>query len=117
MRHRVRGKLLGREKAAREALMVHLAQALIRSGKITTTLAKAKAARPFVERVVTLGKKGGLSSRRQLIARLRSATLADRVLTTIAPKFHSRPGGYTRILKLGTRAGDHASLARLEFVD
>lgn len=116
MRHRQGRVRLGRQAAARRSLLVALAQALIRRGRITTTLAKAKAVRPFVERLVSLGREPSLTNRRALIERLRDAQLADRVLRELGPRFVKRPGGYTRILRLGRRSGDRAQLALLEFV-
>lgn len=116
MRHRVKGKILGRERASRQALMVGLARGVFLHGRVDTTLAKAKAVKPFVERLVTLAKNPSLTNRRQLLRRLPDATLVEKMLTVVGPKFTTRPGGYTRIIKLGTRLGDGASRARLELV-
>src|SRR5205085_12081392 len=91
--------------------------ALLKHEQITTTLPKAKDLRPFVERLITLGKRGGLHARRQAIARLQDAGLADKLLTTLAERYRARQGGYTRIVKAGFRHGDDAPMAVIELVD
>ena len=95
----------------------NLAAALIKHEQIKTTLPKAKDLRPIVEKLVTLGKKGGLAARRQILASLKDDKLADKLLTTLADRYKSRAGGYTRVLKAGFRYGDMASMAIIEFVD
>ena len=120
MRHRkIRGKL-GRKKEHREATLAQLASALIRHRRITTTLAKAKATRPFAEKLVTLGKKGTLHHRRLAVSRLKGDKEAiKKLFEEIVPTFKERQGGYTRILKLGSRAtgrNDAAPMAILEWV-
>lgn len=117
MRHRRKGKKLGRERGPRKALAVELSRALLRRGSISTTLVKAKFLRSSVERLVTLAKNPSLHHRRLLIRRLHDPRLADKLLTTIGPKYKTRPGGYLRLIRLGQRAGDRAAMARLEFVD
>jgi len=117
MRHGMAGRKLNRTKEHRKALFTNLAQALITHEQILTTLPKAKDLRPVVEKMITLGKKGSLHARRQLIAALRSDTSAQKVLDILSPRYQARPGGYTRILKAGFRYGDMAPLAVIEFVD
>lgn len=116
MRHRKVKHTLDRKTGPRRALLRSLAVALITHGRIRTTPAKAKAVRPFVERAVTVGKHPSLAARRLLIATLASAAAAERVLSTWAPKFSDRPGGYTRMVKLGPRPGDGAAQVLVEFV-
>ena len=117
MRHQKQGRKLGRDSAHRKALYANLCGALIEHGRIKTTLAKAKEVRPIAEELVTLGKRGDLHARRQAIAALRSSVMAHILFSEVAPRFADRPGGYTRIVKLGPRQGDAAPMAYLEFVD
>lgn len=117
MRHQRAGKKLGRDSAHRRALYSNLAGALIEHGRIETTEAKAKAVRPFAEKMITLGKRGDLHSRRQALAALRSNDVVHKLFAEVAPRFADRPGGYTRIVKLGPRQGDGAAMAYLELVD
>jgi large subunit ribosomal protein L17 len=117
MRHQKQGRKLGRDSAHRKALYANLCGALIEHGRVKTTLAKAKEVRPMAEQLVTLGKRADLHARRQAIAALRSSVVAHILFTEIAPRFTDRPGGYTRIVKLGPRQGDAAPMAYLEFVD
>lgn len=98
-------------------MYANLAAALIEHGRITTTQAKAKAVRPFVEKLVTLGKRGDLAARRQAVATLRDRWIVNELFDFVAPRFEDRPGGYTRIVKLGPRPGDAAPMVYLEFVD
>ena len=116
MRHQKRGRKLGRDSAHRKALYSNLAGALIEHGRIRTTEAKAKEVRPIVEKMVTLGKRGDLHAHRQAVAFLRSKSVAHLLFSEVAPRFADRPGGYTRVVKLGPRPGDSAPLAYLEFV-
>jgi large subunit ribosomal protein L17 len=95
----------------------NMAHALLKHEQITTTLPKAKDLRPVVERIITLGKRGGLHARRQVISALQDAKLADKVMTTLAQRYAARPGGYCRILKAGFRYGDAAAMAVIELVD
>ena len=95
----------------------NLAAALLKHEQIRTTLPKAKDLRPIVERLITLGKRGGLHSRRLAIARLQDKVLADKLLTVLAERYAERPGGYTRIIKAGYRYGDDAPMAIIELVD
>ena len=117
MRHAVAGRKLSRTSSHRKAMFNNLAAALIKHEQIKTTLPKAKDLRPIVEKLVTLGKKGGLAARRQILASLKDDKLADKLLTTLADRYKSRAGGYTRVLKAGFRYGDMASMAIIEFVD
>lgn len=117
MRHHRAGKKLGRDASHRRALYANLAGSLIEHGRIKTTEAKAKAVKPFAEQMITLGKRGDLSARRQALARLRSQDVVHVLFAEVAPRFTDRPGGYTRIVKLGPRAGDAAEMVYLELVD
>jgi len=121
MRHRSKTVKLQRDKAHREALMRNLAASLIEHKQIKTTLAKAKALRPFADKLVTLGKANTLHSRRRAISILGSNQLAQRsakvLFEEIAPASADRPGGYTRIIKLGQRRSDSAPMALIEWVD
>jgi large subunit ribosomal protein L17 len=117
MRHRRAGKKLGRDSAHRRALYSNLAGALIEHGRIKTTVAKAKAVKPFAEQMITLGKRGDLHARRLALAELRSQDVVHQLFADVAPRFANRPGGYTRIVKLGPRLGDAAEMVYLEFVD
>jgi len=117
MRHGMSGRKLNRTKAHRKALFMNLAQALIKHEQIKTTLPKAKDLRPVVEKLVTLGKRGGLHARRQLISHLQDEVLVTKLLTVLADRYKGRPGGYTRVLKAGFRYGDAAPMAIIEFVD
>ena len=117
MRHAVAGRKLNRTSSHRKAMFNNLAAALVKHEQIKTTLPKAKDLRPIVEKLVTLGKKGGLAARRQILASLKDDKLADKLLTTLADRYKSRAGGYTRVLKAGFRYGDMASMAIIEFVD
>jgi len=117
VRHQRSGKKLGRNSAHRKALYSNLAGALIEHGRIQTTEAKAKAVKPFAEKLITLGKRGDLHARRQALAALRSNDVVHRLFAEIAPRFSDRPGGYTRIVKLGPRQGDAADMVYLELVD
>src|SRR5213596_2270189 len=117
MRHQRAGRKLGRDSAHRRALYANLAGSLIEHGRIKTTEAKAKAVKPFAEQTITLGKRGDLAARRQAIAELRSQDVVHQLFAEVAPRFAERPGGYTRIVKLGPRHGDSADMVYLELVD
>jgi large subunit ribosomal protein L17 len=117
MRHAVAGRKLNRTSSHRKAMFNNMAAALVKHEQIKTTLPKAKDLRPIVEKLVTLGKKGGLASRRQILASLKDDKLADKLLTTLATRYKARAGGYTRVLKAGFRYGDMAAMAIIEFVD
>src|SRR6058998_4248779 len=114
MRHQRAGKKLGRDSAHRKALYSNLAGALIEHGRIKTTEAKAKAVKPFAEKMITLGKRGDLHARRLALAELRSNDVVHQLFADVAPRFSERQGGYTRIIKLGPRNGDAAAMVYLE---
>jgi large subunit ribosomal protein L17 len=117
MRHRVGGRKLQRTSSHRTALFRNQAAALIKHEQITTTLAKAKELRPYVEKLVTLAKKGGLSNRRLAHARLMDDTQLIKLFDVIGARYADRNGGYIRIIKAGLRASDAAAMAVIEFVD
>jgi large subunit ribosomal protein L17 len=117
MRHARSGKKLGRDSAHRKALYSNLTGALITHGRIETTEAKAKAVKPFAEKMITLGKRGDLHARRLAMAELRSNDVVHKLFSDVAPRFAERSGGYTRVVKLGPRQGDAAQMALLELVD
>jgi large subunit ribosomal protein L17 len=117
MRHRRTGKKLGRDSAHRRALYANLAGALIEHGRIRTTEAKAKAVKPIAERMITLGRRGDLAARRQAVSYLRSKDVVHTLFTDVGPRFADRPGGYSRIVKIGPRPGDAAEMVYLELVD
>lgn len=117
MRHQRAGKKLGRDAAHRKALYSNLAGALIEHGRIKTTVTKAKAVKPLAEQMITLGRRGDLHARRQATAFLRSRDVVHTLFADVAPRFEGRPGGYTRIVRIGPRAGDAAEMAYLELVD
>jgi len=117
MRHHRAGKKLGRDSAHRKALYANLACSLIEHGRIRTTEAKAKAVKPYAEKMITLGRRGDLHARRQALAELRSQEAVHQLFAAIAPRMADRPGGYTRIVKLGHRQGDAAEMVYLELVD
>jgi len=117
MRHRLNGRGFSRKSAHRKAMFENLAAALIKHEQIRTTLPKAKDLRPIVERLITIGKRGGLAGRRRAIAALQDASLADKLMTTLTQRYRARAGGYTRIIKAGYRYGDNAAMALIELVD
>ena len=117
MRHARAGKKLGRDSAHRKALYSNLAGALIEHGRIKTTVTKAKAVKPLAEQMITLGRRGDLHARRQATAFLRSRDVVHKLFDEVAPLFKDRPGGYTRIVKIGPRPGDAAEMAYLELVN
>src|SRR3954454_18288060 len=117
MRHRVGGRKLQRTSSHRAALFRNMAAALVKHEQITTTTAKAKELRPYVEKLVTLAKRGGLSNRRLAQARLLDETQLRKLFDVLAPRYAGRDGGYTRIVKAGIRASDAAPIAIIEFID
>jgi large subunit ribosomal protein L17 len=117
MRHAKSGRKLGRDSAHRKALFSNMAASLIEHEQIVTTLPKAKDLRPIVEKLITLGKRGGLHARRQAIAELKSAETVRKLFDVLAPRYKERSGGYTRVLKAGFRYGDAAPVAVIELVD
>ncbi|HEX2762846.1 MAG TPA: 50S ribosomal protein L17 [Allosphingosinicella sp.] len=117
MRHRVAGRKLQRTSSHRAALFRNMSAALIKHEQITTTTAKAKELRPYVEKLITLAKKGGLSNRRLAQSRLLEETQLKKLFDVLAPRYADRAGGYTRIVKAGIRASDAAPMAIIELVD
>ena len=117
MRHRVGGRKLGRTSSHRTALFRNMAAALIKHEQISTTLPKAKELRPYVEKLITLAKKGGLSNRRLAHARLLDDTQLAKLFDVLASRYADRNGGYTRVIKAGLRASDAAPMAIIELVD
>ncbi len=117
MRHNMSGRKLNRTKAHRKALWANMAAALIKHEQIVTTLPKAKDLRPVVEKLVTLGKRGGLHARRQVLSVIKDEALTEKLFSTLATRYAERKGGYIRILKAGYRHGDSAPVAIIEFVD
>ena len=117
MRHGVAHRKLGRTTAHRQAMFANMAASLIKHEQIVTTLPKAKELRPFVEKLVTLAKKGDLHARRQAISQVRDVTQVGKLFETIGPRYGARQGGYIRVLKAGFRYGDNAPMAVIEFVD
>ncbi|MBX6368704.1 MAG: 50S ribosomal protein L17, partial [Rhodospirillales bacterium] len=117
MRHRLAGRKLGRTTAHRKAMFDNMAHALLKHEQITTTLPKAKDLRPIVERLITLGKRGGLHARRQALATLQDPVITEKLFSTLAERYKERPGGYCRIIKAGFRYGDAAEMAVIELVD
>lgn len=117
MRHLKGGFKLGRNPASRKALLRNLAASLIEKNRVQTTLAKAKAVRPIVEKMITLGKSGNLANKRKAFDYLYKRKTVHTLFDEVAPRFMDRQGGYTRILKAGFRKGDGAEMAIIEFVD
>tara|TARA_B100001123_G_scaffold88714_1_gene101990 strand:+ start:3706 stop:4128 length:423 start_codon:yes stop_codon:yes gene_type:complete len=117
MRHRRTGRKFNRDASHRKALLTNLSKSLIQHEQIVTTLPKAKDLRRVVERLITLGKKGGVANRRLAFATLRDDALVAKLFDTLGPRYEERPGGYTRVLKAGFRYGDSAPMAVIELVD
>jgi large subunit ribosomal protein L17 len=117
MRHGVAGRKLGVTSSHRQAMFRNMAVALLKHEQITTTLPKAKELRPVAEKLITLGKRGGLHAKRQAHAKLRDMTIVNKLFGTLAERYRDRPGGYTRVLKAGVRYGDAADMAVIELVD
>jgi len=117
MRHGMAGRKLGVTSSHRQAMFRNMAHALLKHEQITTTLPKAKELRPVTEKLITLGKRGGLHARRQAYAMLRDDVIVSKLFTTIAERYRTRAGGYCRVLKAGMRYGDAADMAVIELVD
>ncbi len=117
MRHRVSGRKLNRTSSHRKAMFGNMANALLKHEQITTTLPKAKELRPFVEKLITLGKRGGLHARRQALAVLGDRVITEKLFATLGPRYADRGGGYTRVVRAGFRHGDSAPMAIIELVD
>jgi large subunit ribosomal protein L17 len=117
MRHGMNGRKLNRTSSHRKAMFANMAVALIKHEQIETTLPKAKDLRPIVEKLVTLGKRGGLHARRQILSFLGDRAQTEKLIATLGPRYASRKGGYLRVLKAGMRYGDAAPMAIIEFVE
>ena len=117
MRHGIRQRKLGRKSGHRTAMFRNMSAALIKHEQIVTTLPKAKELRPYIEKLITLAKRGGLSNRRLAMGRLQDETQLKKLFDVLAERYSDREGGYTRIIKAGYRASDSAQLAIIEFVD
>ena len=117
MKHNITHRKLNRTSSHRKALLMNLSNALIKHEQITTTLPKAKELRPFVEKIITLGKNGDLESRRKAVAILQDQKNTKKLFDVFAERYKERPGGYTRIIKIGNRFGDNAPTAVIELVD
>ena len=116
MRHRIAGYQLNVKTDHRRAMLRNLAAGLFEHGQIETTLPKARAVQPFVEKLITKAKKGGLHNHRQILSYLGDEEITAMLMDQVGPRYADRPGGYTRILKLGPRQGDKAPMAKLELV-
>ncbi len=117
MRHLKKGRHLHRSSSHRKALLCNLAVAVLTNGRVQTTEAKAKEVRGLVDRIITWGKRGDLHARRLAARRVRSRTVVKKVFDELAPRYRDRPGGYTRIMKVGFRHGDNAPVVIMELVD
>jgi large subunit ribosomal protein L17 len=116
MRHRAKGRQLSRTSTHKRAMLNNMATSLFVHGRLITTEAKAKELRPFAERLITLARRGDLHARRLVERRIKDRETLGRLFSEIGPRFAARPGGYTRILKLGHREGDGADIARIELL-
>jgi large subunit ribosomal protein L17 len=116
MRHQSKGRQLSRTSTHKRAMLRNMATSLFKHDRVVTTQAKAKELRPYAERLITLARRGDLHARRQVERRIKDRAVAGRLFADIGPRFASRPGGYTRIVKLGHRVGDGAELARIELL-
>ena len=117
MRHRVKGKQLSRTASHKKAMLANMATSLFQHDRIVTTEAKAKELRPYAERLITLARRGDLHARRLVERRIKDKAVSHRLFAEIGKRFAARPGGYTRIIKLGHRVGDGADTARIELVE
>ena len=117
MKHRIKGKKLNRTSSHRKALLKNMSQALIKHEQIVTTLIKAKALKPYFDKLITIGKKGNLSARRQAISKIGDLKLVEKLFSILAKRYETRNGGYSRVLKAGFRYGDAAPMAVIELVD
>ena len=116
MRHRAKGRQLSRTSTHRRAMLNNMATSLFEQGRVVTTEAKAKELRPFAEKLITLARRGDLHARRLVQRKIKDRETLSRLFSEIGPRFAARPGGYTRILKLGHREGDGADIARIELL-
>ena len=117
MRHRKSGRKLNRTSSHRKAMFMNMAQALIKHEQIITTLPKAKELRAVTDKLITLGKKGGLANRRRALSRLQDEKMVEKLFSELAERYEQRPGGYTRVIRAGFRSGDAAPMAVIELVE
>ena len=117
MKHRIKGKKLNRTSSHRKALLKNMSQALIKHEQIVTTLVKAKTLKPYFDKLITIGKKGDLSARRQAISKVGDLKLVEKLFSILVKRYETRNGGYSRVLKAGFRYGDAAPMAVIELVD
>ena len=117
MKHRIKGKKLNRTSSHRKALLKNMSQALIKHEQIITTLVKAKTLKPHFDKLITIGKKGNLSARRQAISKVGDLKLVEKLFSILAKRYETRNGGYSRVLKAGFRYGDAAPMAVIELID
>ena len=117
MKHRIKGKKLNRTSSHRKALLKNMSQALIKHEQIVTTLVKAKTLKPYFDKLITIGKKGNLSARRQAISKVGDLKLVEKLFSILAKRYETRNGGYSRVLKAGFRYGDAAPMAVIELLD
>ena len=117
MKHRIKGKKLNRTSSHRKALLKNMSQALIKHEQIITTLVKAKTLKPYFDKLITIGKKGSLAARRQAISKVGDIKLVEKLFSTLAKRYETRNGGYSRVLKAGFRYGDAAPMALIELID
>ena len=117
MKHRIKGKKLNRTSSHRKSLLKNMSQALIKHEQIVTTLVKAKTLKPYFDKLITIGKKGNLSARRQAISKVGDLKLVEKLFSILAKRYETRNGGYSRVLKAGFRYGDAAPMAVIELVD
>ena len=117
MKHRIKGKKLNRTSSHRKALLKNMSQALLKHEQIITTVVKAKTLKPFFDKLITIGKKGNLSARRQAISKVGDEKLVEKLFSVLAKRYENRNGGYSRVLKAGFRYGDAAPMAVIELVD
>ena len=117
MKHRIKGKKLNRTSSHRKALLKNMTQALIKHEQIITTLVKAKTLKPYFDKLISIGKKGNLSARRQAISKVGDTILVEKLFSILAKRYETRNGGYSRVLKAGFRYGDAAPMAVIELVD
>ncbi len=117
MRHKIKGKKLNRTSSHRKAMFANMSTSLVMNEQIKTTVAKAKALRPVIEKLVTKARKGTLAARRDIISSIKDKVAAEKLMSVLATRYKERPGGYTRIVKAGFRYGDRAPVAYIEFID
>jgi len=117
MRHKIKGTKLSRTSSHRKAMFANMTTSLVMNEQIKTTVAKAKALRPYVEQLITKARKGTLAARRDIISRIRNKKAADKLMSVLAERYKERPGGYTRVIKAGFRYGDMAPVAYIELID